>query len=172
METVERLVEYFGYYQLNLDFQTFLKREVGSLSEFDEISSYQVNREFNLELGYTNERMIREADLDKPLTGGHLIFTHFNIFPLTAKLFKELPYGLTFADSMDVVRRKAGTPTQTIEEKIPILGLKTIDHFSIGDNKLSVDYTPNGNVNFLQIRTEKKFIREETRPAHNKMLLQ
>lgn len=113
-----------------------------------------------MEIGFTNERMIREADKDKPIMGGRPIFTHFNIYPSTSNLFDKLPFEISFSDRFDDVRQKAGTPTRSIDKNIPILGWNKMDAYDFGPVSVSFNYNPTDNsIQFIQVcQREKKII--------------
>ena len=90
MKTIDELTKYFGYYKSNIEFQKVLDSLLISPTNYDSDTLYIVCKKSKLEIGFTNERMIREADKDKPLMGGRPVFTHFNIFPGSKDQFEHL----------------------------------------------------------------------------------
>jgi hypothetical protein len=163
MKTIKELTKYFGYYMSNKEFNVMLEELFIDPANYDNKTLYRVCKKTKLEIGFTNERMIRPADKDKPMMGGRPVFTHFNLFPKCSQLFETLPYGITFADKLENVREKAGIPVKSIDINTPILGWNRSDQYEMGDIKLSVDYNPeNNSIKFIQVSQGKKAIKEET----------
>ncbi len=164
MKSINELTKYFGYYKTNTEFQSILDMLLISPSKYDSKSLYIVCKKSKLEIGFTNERMIREADKDKPIKGGRPIFTHFNIYPSTYSLFDKFPFDVLFLDKFDVVRQKAGTPTQSIDENIPILGWNKLDIYDIDLLSVSFNYNPSDNsILFIQVAQKEKKIIESSK---------
>lgn len=164
MKSIEELTKYFGYYKSNSEFQNTLKSLLISPTNYDSQTLYIVCKKSKLEIGFTNERMIREADKNKPIMGGRPIFTHFNLYPKSSHLFEMLPFEVLFSDKLDVVRKKAGLPTDSVNQNMPILGWNKMDIYSLGLIKISFNYNPEDDtIKFIQVSQREKNINESTK---------
>lgn len=164
MKTINDLTKYFGYYKSNEEFQNMLSQILINPSRYNSQSLYQTCKKTKLEIGFTNERMIREADSEKPIMGGRPIFTHFNIFEKSANLFERLPFGIVFSDKREKVREKAGPPVSIIDCNTPVLGWTKSDHYEIDNIKICFDYNPDDDsIHFIQVIQREEKINEETK---------
>lgn len=115
MKSIDELTKYLGFYKSNSDFESFLSNNLLEPSKYDSEFLTIDCKKTDLEIGFTNERMIRNGDEEKNLSGGKPIFTHFFIFPKSIKLFEILPYKIDFKDNLEQIIEKAGTPEKTHE---------------------------------------------------------
>lgn len=157
MKSIDELTKYLGFHKTNTEFQSILDKVLISPSNYDSQTLYIVCKKSKLEIGFTNERMIREDDKDKPIMGGRPIFTHFNIYPSSSNLFDKFPFDVIFSDKFDVVRQKAGTPTRSIDKNIPILGWNKMDIYDFDLISVPFNYNPSDNsIQFIQVAQKEK----------------
>ena len=131
MKSINELTKYLGYFKSNLEFENFLNKNLLNPSKYDDL--FIVCKKSKIEIGFTNERMIREGDENKPLIGGKPVFTHFFIFPKSEILFEALPYNVTFSDTLDSIEKKAGKPNDVKETDNMLFG-KTKRYYYVNDN--------------------------------------
>jgi hypothetical protein len=160
MKSIDELTKYFGFYKSNAELQSVLDKILIAPANYDNQTLYIVCRKSNLEIGFTNERMIRGTDNDKPIMGGRPIFTHFNIYPSSFNLFDNFLFGISFSDKFEGIRQKAGSPTRSVDENIPIIGWKKLDSYDFEQIRITFNYNPIDNsVQSIQIvQKEKKII--------------
>ena len=166
MKSIDELTKYFGYYKSNTDFEYFLNNNLLEPSKYS--SGFITCKKTDLEIGFTNERMIRNGDEEKSLVGGKPIFTNFFIFPKSIKLFEALPYNIDFNDDLDKIVEKAGTPTSIHETDNSFFGKTKSYHYHF--NKYKVIFVYNfDEKKMTQISVEQieKYIIEESKPAYN-----
>jgi len=148
MKSIEELTAYFGNYLSNPEFETFRTETFKNATKYNSQLQFIRCKDSKLELGFTNERMIREGDSEKQLRGGKPVFTNFFIYEMSEKLFESLPFGVTFKDSLEEIEQKAGKPKNRKNIKNPFFGnvtslfyhidkVKTIFTFDNIQNKLT-----------------------------------
>ncbi|MCE3227003.1 MAG: hypothetical protein K0S32_1554 [Bacteroidetes bacterium] len=167
MKSIHGLANYFGYYKSNSEFESVINQLLTKPSNYSSQTLYIVCKKTKIEIGFTNERMIRKEDENKPIMGGKPIFTHFNIYSQSEHLFEELPFGILFSDKQQDVRNKAGEPAKSIDRNTPILGWNKSDYYELPDSNLDfhIKYNPADNsIEYLQISQREKIIVEESQP--------
>jgi hypothetical protein len=145
MKSIDSLTHYFGKYLSNPDFEKFKTDNLMNATKYNSQLQFIRCKTSKLELCFTNERMIRESDADKPLIGGKPIFTNFFIFPSTEKVFDILPFGVTFKDNLQEIENKCGKPNEIKKINNVIFGNVTTFKYHIGNIKIifTFDMTKN-----------------------------
>lgn len=122
MKTIHELTSFFGTYLSNTRFEKFRTKNFPNLTKYNSQLQFIRCKDSKLELGFTNERMIRESDSEKELRGGKPVFTNFFIYETSEKVFESLPFGVTFKDSLSEIEQKAGKPKEKRNIKNPFFG--------------------------------------------------
>jgi len=134
IKSMKELTIYFGKYLANAEFEKFRTKHFPNATKYNSQLQFIRCKDSKLELGFTNERMIRESDAEKLLRGGKPIFTNFFIYETSEKLFDSLPFGVTFKDSLEEIEQKAGKPKDRKNIKNPFFGNVTSLHYHTTDN--------------------------------------
>lgn len=163
MKTIKELTSYLGYFKSNENFEAFLLANLLDLSEYDNESGYITCNKSKIEIGFTNERIIRKGDENKLLTGGKPIFTHFIVYPESNSLFEILPFAVTFADSLEVINLKAGKPDEIFESDNFLTGKTKSYHYFLEKFKVIFVYDLKiDSLRQISIEQKEKFIIEES----------
>ena len=135
MKSIDQLTSYFGSYLANPEFEKFRAENFPNVTKYNSQLQFIKCKDSKLELGFTNERMIRESDSEKSLRGGKPVFTNFFISETSEKLFESLPLGIAFKDSLEEIENKAGKPKIKKNIKNPFFGNVTSLHYHTGNVK-------------------------------------
>lgn len=135
MKSIDQLTNYFGCYLANPGFEKFRAENFPNVTKYNSQLQFIKCKDSKLELGFTNERMIRESDSEKSLRGGKPVFTNFFIYETSEKLFESLPFGIAFKDSLEEIENKAGKPKIKKNIKNPFFGSVTSLHYHNGNVK-------------------------------------
>lgn len=146
MKSIDSLTHYFGKYLSNPEFEKFRTDNFVNATKYNSQLQFIRCKTSKLELCFTNERMIRESDADKPLIGGKPIFTNFFIFPIAEKIFDTLPFGVTFKDNLQQIENKCGIPND----------IKKINNVIFGNVTSLFYYTPEIKIIFTYDMTKNK----------------
>jgi hypothetical protein len=122
MKSIDQLTSYFGCYLANPGFEKFRAENFPNVTKYNSQLQFIKCKDSKLELGFTNERMIRESDSEKSLRGGKPVFTNFFIYDTSEKVFESLPFNITFKDSLAEIEQKAGKPKEKRNIKNPFFG--------------------------------------------------
>ena len=136
MTSINELTSFFGKYLSNSEFETFRTETFKNATKYNSQLQFIRCKDSKLELGFTNERMIRESDSEKELRGGKPVFTNFFIYETSEKLFESLPFGVTFKDSLAEIEQKAGKPKDRKNIKNPFFGNVTSLFYHIDKVKI------------------------------------
>ena len=170
MKSIDELTKYFGFYKSNSDFESFLNSNLIEPSKYDSEFLTINCKKTDLEIGFTNERMIRDGDEEKNLSGGKPIFTHFFIFPKSIKMFNKLPYSVDFGDNLEQIAQKAGTPNKVIETDNSFFGKTKRFHYNLNKYKVVFEYNfDEKKLTQITVEQIEKYIIEESKPAYNKV---
>jgi hypothetical protein len=157
MLSYKDLINYFGTSLHDTDFQAFLKQSFSDLTSYDIFSDYMVSELCGISLGFTNNDAVFDDDDEVVFEEGNPIFSHFNLFPKSAILINQLPFGISFSDIRTDVLNKAGKPTQTNEGYADFLNRNfLVDNYKVGDVVITFDYNAEEQtINFIQARDNK-----------------
>ncbi|MEZ4839546.1 hypothetical protein [Flavobacterium sp.] len=133
---MNKLTNYFGKYLSNPEFEQFRTENFPNATKYNSQLQFIRCKDSKLELGFTNERMIREGDSEKPLRGGKPVFTNFFIYDASEKVFDSLPFDVTFQDSLAEIEQKAGKPKDKRNIKNPFFGNVTSLFYHIDKVKI------------------------------------
>lgn len=136
MKSIHELTSYFGKYLSNIDFEKFRTENFPKATKYNSQLQFIRCKDSKLELGFTNERMIRESDSEKPLQGGKPVFTNFFIYETSEKLFESLTFGVTFKDNLAEIEKKAGKPKNRKNIKNPFFGNVTSLFYHVENVKI------------------------------------
>ena len=162
MKSINELTKYFGYFKSNQEFENFLNRNLLNPGKYNDL--FIVCKESKIEIAFTNERMIRKGDENKPLIGGKPIFTHFFIYPKSEILFKFLPYKINFSDSLESIEKKAGKPKNVKETDNMLFGKTKLYCYEDDNQRITFVYDLNKKkLNQISIELIEKFIIEESK---------
>jgi hypothetical protein len=159
MNSYKDLTIFFNTDLLDIEFQSFLKELFDDLSDYNILESdYITSKKNGIELGFKNDRAVYDEDDGVLFEKGRPVFSHFNLFPNSARLIDRLPFDIKFNENRTNVISKAGQPNQTNQGEIVILNKKyLVDNYFAGDLTITFDYEPaNETINFIQIKNNKK----------------
>ena len=140
MKSINELTSYFGKYLSNPEFEKFRTENFPNATKYNSQLQFIRCKNSKLELGFTNERMIRESDSEKALRGGKPVFTNFFIYETSEKLFESLPFGVRFKDSLQEIEQKAGKPKNRKNIKNPFFGNVTSLFYHIENVKIILTF--------------------------------
>ena len=151
--TYLELTKYFGTELSDPDFQEFLKSISCNPAAYDASESdYIKTADEKLEIGFRNDDARYEDDERTIFNQGNPVFAHFNIYPGSEKLVNPIAFDLSFNDSRQVVREKAGEPVKVVDFEHANKHYM-IDHFKLENLAVSVDYhASDESIEFIQIR--------------------
>lgn len=136
MITIKELTNNFGKYLSNSEFEKLRFEKLINPTKYNSQLQFIRCKVSKIELSFTNERMIRESDVNKPLIGGKPIFTNFFIFPKTEKYFDTLPFGVTFKDDLSEIEKKCGKPNEVKKINNVIFGNVTSVFYFVENIKI------------------------------------
>ena len=149
------ITKHFGSSLFDKDFQSFLTNTFSDLTEYNILESdYIISDDKGIELGFTNPDAVYDDDDNIIFEKGNPIFSHFIIYPRSAKLIDNLPFDTNFMDSRFAVITKAGNPIQTQEGYANFLDKNfLVDNYKLNDIVITFDYdAEKKTLNHIQIR--------------------
>ncbi len=167
MKSINDLTQYFGYYKSNQNFVNFIQNNLPELGNYDSLTQYIICKKSKIELGFTNERMIRKEDEEKSQIGGKPIFTHFNFYPQSISYFESLPFDIVFDKDLEYLEKKVGQPNEIFETKEGTIWGKTKSyHYHFDPYKIIFEYNyENKKFNLIQVQLIQNFIIESSKPT-------
>ena len=132
----------FGARLFDEDFQAFLNTTFSDLTEYNILDhGYITSQSSGIELGFTNNDTVYDEDEEVVFEYGNPIFSHFNLYPKSITIVKDLPFGVSFDDERQVIIGKVGNPTETKSGNIDLLDKDfLIDLYKIEDLVVTFDY--------------------------------
>ena len=155
MLTCNSLIKYFGQSLDSKSFQTYLAEHFSDLTEYDIFDDYISSEKCGIELGFTNDTAVFDDDTQMVFEKGDPIFSHFNLYPISANFINNLPFNLSLENSRDQIHKIAGLPTKTREGYLESLQKHfRVDNYQMEDIVISFDYDPEtNNLIFMQVRS-------------------
>jgi hypothetical protein len=156
MLTCSSIVKHFGEDLYSTHFQAFLAEHFSDLTEYDILDTDYISSEIKgIELGFTNTTAITDEATQTVFEKGIPIFTHFNLFPVSANFITSLPYNCNFDNLRNEIHQIAGLPLKTKEGYIEILQKQfLVDNYQIDGFVISFDFDPESNkITSIQFRS-------------------